>query len=305
MSQLFQNQDERIYKTTPGWTDPPPQPPPQEQQQQQQPIVIQSNQPVVPVTRTLFLSTKHRASGTPNDAIYEIDAGIRSGKAPGERITVTPVFASLQRGWDLINSKNRRFQISIDGVSVDLHLKVGSGYSCNSFGAEVQKQIRTAVPAGFVVTYDRVSNRYTFAPPDERAYKILIPHRHLNGFFGFPNETRETTVFSKSNPLTSERNVSMSPQVSVVISCDLVTMSNLNNFDHRNVCATGILLVIPIDAPPYGELVYAAPTPDTGTLTLAANSVHHLRVWVTDETSSPIDVGEWVLGVRFDVYPPS
>jgi hypothetical protein len=259
------------------------------------------------VSRTLFLSTKARSTGSANDAFYNIDAGIRCGKAPGERITMTPVYASLWRDWDTVSKHNRRFQIAIDGgdaAANDCFLKIGSGYNCSLFGAEVQRVIQPFSP-GFRVKYDRISNRYTFTPADDRSYRILIPHRHLSGFMGFPLDMRETRVFTKSNPLVSARNVSMAPQTSVVVSCDLVTTNNLNNFSHKNICATGVILVLPIDAPPYGQLVYESATPDTATLTLAANSVHHLRIWVTDETMESLDVSDYVLGVRFDVYPPS
>jgi hypothetical protein len=217
---------------------------------------------------------------------------------------MTPVYVSMMRGWDTVNRHNRTFRVSVDGVvSPSLHLKIGSGYSCSLFGAEVQRLIRTVYP-NFNVKYDRIANRYVFTPPDDKSYTILIPHRHLSGFMGFPPEMRETREFTKTNPLTSEKNVSITPQVSVVISCDLVTTNNMNNFSHRNACATGVLLVVPINAPPYGELVYEAPTPDTGTLTLAANSVHHIRLWVTDETAEMLDVADYVIGIRFDVYPP-
>jgi hypothetical protein len=300
---IFQTQDTAIYATTPGYVD-PPQPQEQPTPQQQQPILIQTPPPPVPVSKTLYLSTKHRSTGSPNDAFYNIDAGLRCGKAPGERITMTPVYTSIWKNWDTVNRHNRRFQIVVNGVANDCYLKIGSGYSCSAFGVEVQRVVQT-FSTGFQVKYDRISNRYTFTPSDDRAYKISIPHRHLSGFMGFPQEMRETREFTRSNPLVSERNVSMAPQVSVVVSCDLVTTDNFNNFTHRHVCATGVILVIPIDSPPYGQLVYEAPTPNTGTLTLAANSVHHMRIWVTDETGESIDVSEWVLGIRYDIYPPN
>jgi hypothetical protein len=308
---LLSSPNDSPFASTPGSIVLPPPAPPEEatSSSNQQPIIVQvpsnPSQKALPLwSKTIFLASRGRTTGEPNDAFYMLDAGLRCGKSPGERITLTPTYASMMRGWDTVGVHNRRFQLVIDGVETDCFLKVGSGYNCNSFGVQAALSMQKASP-GFIVKYDKIANRYTFTPPDDKVYQITMPHRHLNVFFGFKRDTRITMPFGKSNPLVSQVNVSMTPQVSVVIGSDLIiTDSVLSNFTHRHICNTGIILVMPIDCAPYSELGYQAATPDTGTLTLASNNVHHIRIFVGDESGLPIDVSDWVLGLRFDVYGP-
>jgi hypothetical protein len=250
----------------------------------------------------VYLSSRSRSSGTSNDAFYLLDAGIRCGKRPGEYITITPLFFTIQRSWDIISVNNRHFGLVVDGVKLTITMKIGSGYSVNSFGQMLTKALDQAAP-GFIVTYDKISNRYTFVPPDEKSYVLFFPHRHATIFFGFPSSYKSTPAFKKSAPLTSEVNVSMTPQVSLVVRSDLPTTECFDNFTHRNPINTGVLVVVPIDCPPYSELQYQCATPETGTLRVCSEHIHSIRLTIGDETGDSVDCGNYVIGIRFDIYP--
>jgi hypothetical protein len=216
---------------------------------------------------------------------------------------MTPLFFSMMRGWDVVSASNRTFLLIVDGVSFECKMKIGSGYSVTTF-ALMLKMAMDKVSPDFNVNYDRISNRYTFVPPDDKEYVIVFTHRHQTVFFGFPIETKSTRVFKKSNTLVSPNNVSMSPQVAVVIRTNLPTAEVFDNFQKPHPINTGVLLVVPIDCPPYGELQYQCATPDTGTLYLLTNHVPSISLVVTDEIGDLLDCGDYVLGLRFDIYPP-
>jgi hypothetical protein len=259
-------------------------------------------QPIVPKSKFVYLSSRSRSAGTPNDAFYLLDSGIRCGKRPGEYITMTPLFFTIQRGWDIINNVNRHVGLAVDGVKYTATMKIGSGYSVNSFGQMLTLALDKVSP-GFVVSYDKISNRFTFTPPDEKSYVLHFPHRHATIFFGFPSSYSSTPAFKKSAPLTSEVNVSMTPQVSLVVRSDLPTAECYDNFTHRNPINTGVLVVVPIDCPPFAELQYQCATPDTGTLRVCTEHVHSIRLMIGDETGLAVDCGDYVIGIRFDLYP--
>jgi hypothetical protein len=97
----------------------------------------------------------------------------------------------------------------------------------------------------------------------------------------------------------------MAPQVAVVLRSNLPTTEVFDNFQKLNPINTGILLVVPIDCPPYGELQYQCATPDTGTMRMITDHVHSLHLSLSDEVGDMIDCGDYVLGLRFDIFPPT
>jgi hypothetical protein len=241
-------------------------------------------------------------SGAPNDAKFLLDASIRCEQNPGSRITVTPTYFSMPRSWDTVNASNDVFSMTIDGAESKFALQRGSGYNVSNFRTQLQAVIRTVVPE-FSVTYSKIRNKYAFAPPqDGHSYRLYFPAEQTARFLGFDPRRIRTRAFTGADPLESERGVSLAPQVSVVLHTDLMTGGVMDNFSHRHICHTGILLVVPIDVPPYDELVYRAPTPDTGTLTLHATHIHSARIRIGDESGAAIDCDDYVLGLRFDVY---
>jgi hypothetical protein len=241
-------------------------------------------------------------SGTSNDAKFLLDTNIRCDQNPGSRITVTPIYFSLPRSWDTVNASNNTFSLSIDGVESQFALQQGSGYNVSNFRAQLQAVIRTVVP-DFAVTYSKIANKYGFVPPqDGKVYRLHFPAEQTARFLGFDRRRTRTRAFTSASPLQSERGVSLAPQVSVVLYTDLMTGGVMDDFSHRHICHTGVLLVVPIDVPPYDELVYRAPTPETGTQTLHANHVHSVRIRIGDESGGMIDCDDYVLGLRFDVY---
>jgi hypothetical protein len=210
----------------------------------------------------------------------------------------------MMRGWDVVSSSSKSFFLIRDGVQNECVMKVGSAYSVTSFASMLTETIKKVSP-GFTVLYDKISNRYSFVPPDDKAYIIAFTHRHQLVLFGFPIDTQKTRVFKKTDPLTSPNNVSMSPQVAVVIRTNLPTAEVFDNFQKPHPINTGVLLVVPIDCPPFGELQYQCMTPDTGTLHLLTEHVHSIQLVITDEGGDLLDCGDFVLGLRFDIYPPT
>jgi hypothetical protein len=96
----------------------------------------------------------------------------------------------------------------------------------------------------------------------------------------------------------------MAPQVSVVLRTSIATAEVFDNFHMLNPVNTGVLLVVPIDCPPYSELQYQCATPDSGTLRVLADHVHSVQIGISDETGDPLDCAEYVIALRFDIYPP-
>jgi hypothetical protein len=257
-----------------------------------------------PRQKLVYLSSKSRSAGSPNNAFYLLDCKIHCHRRPGEYITITPLFFSMMRGWDVVSSSNKTIILVVDGVAHECLMKIGSGYSATNFAGMLQQVVSVIIP-NFAVTYDRISNRYTFSPPDDKIYSFSFTHRHQTVFFGYPTDTKFTPIFSKSSPLTSPNNVSMTPQVCVVIRSNLPTTECFDNFSKLNPINTGILLVVPIDCPPYGELQYQCATPDTGSMRIVTDHVHGIHLSLSDETGDMIECGDYVLGLRFDIYPPA
>jgi hypothetical protein len=257
----------------------------------------------VPRQKQVLLTSRHRTAGVPNNSFYLLDCAIRCHNRPGEYITMTPTFFSMMKGWDVVSSSNRAFYLVIDDVHHECKMKIGSGYSSSSFATMLQGVLRLKSP-GFSVSYDRISNRFRFVPPDDKSYYLRFGHRHQTSFFGFQSDTKSTRVFTKTQPLTSPHNVSMSPQVSVVIRSSLPTGEVFDNFQKEHPINTGVILVVPIDCPPYGELQYQAATPDSNTMKLLTNHVHSIQLLITDEIGDPLDCSDFVLGLRFDIFNP-
>jgi hypothetical protein len=261
----------------------------------------------MPKQKQLFLSSENRSAGKSNDAFYLLDCGIHCHRRPGEHITITPLFFSMMRGWDIISASNRRFNLIVEGVAYECKMKIGSGYTCVSFAEMLQSAINELLPKPleFFVIYDKVRNRYTFIPPDDRTYNFGFTHKHQTIFFGFPSDMDISPPFSNLLPLRSQNNVSMSPQVVVVLRTNLVTANVYDNFQGPGPINTGVILAVPIACEPYDEIQYQAQTPDSGTMRLLTDSVHSIQIAVTDETGDFLECGDYVLGLRFDIYPPS
>jgi hypothetical protein len=249
----------------------------------------------------VFLNTRKRSAGTPNNAFFVLDAGLHCGKNPGDRMTVTPLFVSMRRDWSIVSDRNRAFTLMVDGVGFEFRMPEGSGYNVISFGSTLQRILRLVVP-NFTVIYDRITNKYTFVPPDDKAYRFEKLHPQMATFLGLDPRKTTSVDFKLSSPLVSYVNVSLAQQVGIVISTDLATANFLSTFEHEYVANTGILVVVPINVQPYAEISYQASTPDTGTLLVLQHHVHSIIVRVTDESGEPVDVRDYVIGMRFDIY---
>jgi hypothetical protein len=280
----------------------------QQAQQQAQPLQVMQQQqapppktPQVVTSRTLLLSTANRESGDPWDASFSLDHGIRCDPDNGGYITVTPTFMSMRRSWDVVRPVNNRITLRVDGggmVGRDVFLPVGSGYSVLSLRTQLERLFTE-----LTVEYDPLGNRFTFTPKDAtKVYRLSWYDSATARFLGMNPKQSVSDGFTTASPLTSRQNVSVSPNVVVVISTDLPTFGILDTFTHSYACQTGVLLVVPVDAPAYGEIVYRAPTPATSTQRCYSDVIRTVRLRVSDEAGRTLPVDDYIIGLRLDVY---
>lgn len=241
-------------------------------------------------TQVLLINSKQRIAGTPYDFQVNINDGLLKC-AKGEQMRVTMAEATINRSWYSIQDGENDFIIR-DSDNNDTTITFPTAYYT---AIDVRTTLQGLMPT-WSITYDRKTNKFTFTrPADSKTFYKFIFSNTLNEVLGF-GETEQPT-FTIANPtVTSTNPIRVNAENAIFIHSNLPKskMSCLDNHNLTNKAfkESTLLAKIPIETPPFDNIVYNMNSP-IFSYTISASDIYNIRFWITDEN-------ERVLKLPFD-----
>ena len=172
---------------------------------------------------------------------------------------------------------------------------------------DVRTTLSGLLPSGWSVLYDKKTNKFTFVRANTLTtwYKFVF-NNSLYEVLGF-NEG-EQPIFTIAAPtVVSTVPIRVSEENAVIIHTDIARrkFSSIDNHDtvNKNFKEATILAKIPIEAPPYDNIIYHIQEP-IFMYDLTADSLTTVRVWITDENERKLQLPfDWSMALKFDFIP--
>jgi hypothetical protein len=217
------------------------------------------------------------------------------------RVKVSVVSCSVSRSWYSITPKNNVLTVARGTSAASVTSSAGGGGS-GSFtfqpGYYTVLTLRAAAAAllpAWAVTYDRVSNTYTFRPPDDGATYTLAAAGALRLALGLGSGANGGT---HAAPIRSVLPSRVSAETSLLVRSSLPMRKGSVADNYARAGTVGgtemresdVLLEMPINAPPFDTLSYqnGGGEPQHA-FELTTTHLQDLRLWLTDETGAPIE----------------
>jgi hypothetical protein len=250
----------------------------------------------------VHINSYNRISGTPYDYVVEFANGLIRLDGDGS-IKLEPIQAVMNRSWYTVDDTNNNVQIewsNPDGSdAMVLLVVIPTGfYNVKSFMDALSK----ALPI-FVVGWEPIQSKYVFTPQDDgKIYKIVCTS-WLCSLMGFELGTQYELSYNA--PLKSALPIKMTHESVVLVHCDLAKSTNtaVDNFNSLlDMRESTIVVKIPIDKPPFDNLIWRSMSPGIVSFDLATTNITSLRVWLTDEFLRPLKVAyDWTMTLKFTI----
>lgn len=258
---------------------------------------------VVNPSTFIFINSKSRISGTPQD--FTINFNNDLIKAPkGHFIQLSVEQVSINRSWYSIQEGLNTFDVgNNNGGFIRITLPPGY-YNAADLRAQLQSQM-----GGFIISYDKKLNKFSFTALDFSAgitqWNFTFTIEAIADMFGF-NKT-ETPIMTISNPtVVSSKPIKVNQDASVVIHTNIPRqkLSVLDNFSQKTITESDILCVVPIEAPPFDNIVFHRNNSSNYTYNVLAPTIHGMRIYITNEQNVPLYAPyDWVLTLSVKYLP--
>ncbi len=247
-------------------------------------------------TQLLHISSAGRTSGSIGDFTLDVPHGLVRAAATG-RVRISVVSCSVSRSWYSITPQNNVLTVTSSAGSG------GSGAFAFQPGYYTVLTLRAAAAAllpAWAVTYDRVSNTFTFRPPNDGATYTLAAGGALRLALGLAVGGGATGTHAA--PIRSALPSRVSAETSLLVRSNLPLRkgSVADNYGGTEMRESNVLLEMPINAPPFDTLSYqnGGGEPQHA-FELTTTHLQDLRLWLTDETGAPIEPAfDWTLVLK-------
>lgn len=251
-------------------------------------------------SQIIFVNSKQRLSGTPYDYIINFNDGLLKADKKGF-MKLTVLEATINRSWYSIQAGANSFNI-VDNMDNVTTITFPVAYY-NAI--DLRSALVGLMPNGWVVTYDRKTNKFTFkmTTMTEGETFTFVFSNSLNEVLGFHDGESPFVTFD-NDTIVSSVPIRVSEENAVVIHTDLPRrkFSSIDNHDKNNKSfkEATLLAKIPIEVQPFDNIVYVMSSP-TFVYDLTAESISTVRVWVTDENDRKLQLPhDWSMTLKIE-----
>lgn len=253
-------------------------------------------------SQLVLINSKQRLTGQPYDFTVNFNDGVlKADKGCFMRITV--IETTINRSWYSIQNGANSFNLIDSDNNVTQIVFPIAYYNA----IDIRTTLTGLLPAGWSVTYNKGTNKYTFTRvSDGKAWYKFVFSNNLCEALGF--KVTEQPIFTIASPsVTSSIPIRVNEENAVVVHTDLprTKFSAVDNHDANNKSfkESTVFCKIPIQCPPFDNVVYQVSTP-VFVYDLTANNIGNIHVWITDENDRVLELPyDWSMTWRVDHVP--
>jgi len=263
---------------------------------------INKNISLVSPTTLIFINSKNRVSGTPYD--FYINFNNELIKAPkGHYIQLSVEQVNINRSWYSIQSGYNTFSIT-DNLGGNTIITIPIGYYNAS---DIRTTLQSLMPT-WTITYDKKLNKFTFTSPSFTGgitwRKFVFTTSAVSDLLGFGST--ETPQFTSGVPsIVSTNPIKVNIDNSVYVRTNLPRQkySALDNIN-ATIMESDILCALPIQSPPFDNVVYTKNNSANFEYNILAGSIHSMRIYLTNELGIPLQVPyDWTMTLGIEYLP--
>ena len=245
----------------------------------------------------VHLSSAARVSGSAGNAVFDITPGLIQAD-DGELMSVSLLSAAISRSWySVVTGMNDSFRVSVAGGGTST-VTISQGYHTI---LTLKAALQAALPI-WAVQLDKLTNRFSFTPPNDGKQRTLLFTNACCELLGF--QLSDAPVALYPNAIVSTRPARLNSESAVLVHCSLPFA--------RNACVTLLqagaraalsttLASIPCTAAPFDVITQQTSDSAADSLMLLTNHVHSLSVWLTDQEGRSLEPAyDWTLTLRIE-----
>jgi len=204
-------------------------------------------------------------------------------------IYVSVVHAVIPFTFYNINSTNNLLVYTV-GTSGTFNLSITPGnYTVNSF-----KSFLLSNMPGFTITYDSITNTFTFSRSDANTFRFLNTST-CGSLIGM--NISLTSNSEQYTTITSNRCVNLAPIRCICIGTNLKTF----NINKTSVNNQSVICSIPINTQPYSIITYQ--NPNNFRVNTYTNLISSIAIKLMDQNGQQLDLNgaNWSITLQFDI----
>jgi len=243
-------------------------------------------------TKYIYLNSANRNNGSNGEPEFFFPNAlfVNNSNTP-KMLKISLYSATVCREWyNIIDGVNNLFQY-FDGITLHQIIIPEGSYSVYEFMTYLN-----TVLVGMTVTYDLVTNKYTFTPVDVTSW---INPTTCSSFLGLQNGTTYTGIFSSITP------VNMLYEADIYLNTNIgISSPNLDNINALELQSSTIIDKIPITVPPFSNIIYNC-NEKTASLELPMlNNLTSLKLWISTNRLRRLTNLEqpWSVCLRLDIF---
>jgi hypothetical protein len=227
----------------------------------------------------LFINSKDRAVGAPNELTITVPDILRRTTGPNDIVRVYIQSFQIPNDFSRITPANSTFVYNGSPKTIPIG-------NPNVF--DIQTSLRGQ---GVQVTYNRATNRFTY-PAGTYDFSASTSAATILGF--------QKQVYTLSQGQTSPRPVDVTPTTTLYINSNFATRNY--KVVRGQLSTTTIFSSCPIVAPPYGMIIYQDIFGQNSAWQLI-EQLDTLRIWLTDDNDSLVELdSEWTMTIALEKY---
>lgn len=246
-------------------------------------------------SQLIYINSKNRQKGFPYDFYINIDNDLikLTGGGITGKIKLSVVEATLNRSWYSVQDNNNTF--FVNGVLYTIPI----GYY-NVF--TLKDALEELLPT-WTITYNKRTHQYTFRPPNDMNTYLFYFNNPACFLLGFNITDAPSGTYNF--PIISTIPVKVNYDETVLVRCDMpkVRYSVIDNVNNSAFVESDIIVKIPINAPPFDNIIYQATTDNVNSIELSAFQLHNLRFYTTNENGRLLKLPyDWGMTLRLEYY---
>jgi len=243
-------------------------------------------------TKFIYINSANANSGTnSNPSIYFPPSLFTNNSNSQKTLKISLYSCTINREWyNVINGINDILQYYNGTISQYITIPEGS-YSVY----ELMTLLNTLL-VGMTLSYDLVTNKYTFTPVDLTSW---INPTTCGTFLGLQNGITYTGIF------TSEFPVNMLYESDIYLNTNIGTTGySLDNVNGLEIQSSTIIEKVPITVPPFGNIIFNANEKHSSLTIPMLNNLTSLNLWWSTSRLRKLEnlIQPWSVTLRIDIY---
>jgi hypothetical protein len=245
-------------------------------------------------TRFMYLTSKNRSHGEISDWSVYLPSTLFAGTVQSTKyLKITLQNLLINYEWyNIRDNVNNVFAVYNGSSLVTYQISQGS-YSVYDF----RNYLNILLVGKYTVTYDLISNTYTFTQTNTNSYIITNNSGHL---FGLVDNVTYSGTFTSVQP------VNMQYMDTLYLNTDVGLSSyGLDNVNQEKTATSTILQRIPITCAPFDNLQYNSKPNDT-CLEVSVNNtfLSSIRFWITTNRGEKLTLlsRDYNLTLKIEIY---